>query len=272
MKKSEQVIGVLKKISECRGLAFFGSVGRGKADKNSDVDIVCFVEKVPDKINREKLLRSIGARPAPNVKIIDSFEYIGADFTIWYKTIDDMESDIKNLIDKEQEWMQGNVNNFIAKTKIIWDPRSYQKKWRKRVSRYPKYIKTKKFELISACQSKLEAILNGIRRQQTIYIQECLWQITEHLVQILYVLNNEYFSTTKLFFEDVKKFKILPNNCVNRFIEATKPETSLLDRIKLLRGLLFDIIELSKKQQKDLKPKRSKEWCDRIVRKIGKEL
>ncbi len=271
IQKSQPVIESLKKLKEVAGIAFYGSVGRGAADRHSDVDIVCFVKKVPDRKARRVLWNKLGATILPNTNIIDTFEYKNTHFGIWYKPIDEMDKSVTTLIDKKtSEWLEGDINNFVAKSEIVLDPTGCQRKWKKKVEKYPNFIKTKKFEYLNACQTRLESILNGLRRQNHIYVEESIWFITNTLISILYSINNEYFSTTKLVFEDAKKFKTLPKNCIMRIHEIGNLDNrrDLLKKIKLLKSLLFDIMDIAVKQKKDLRTKRSKEWCDNIVGEI----
>ena len=93
-------------------------------------------------------------------------------------------------------------------------------------------------------------VREGLERKNYISVDMGMERCMDGLFVTLYALNKEYFSTPKWFFEDVKRFKKIPNNCSKRIAAIVKLDDrkDIVKKVDLIFKLFKDIRKLTKKE------------------------
>lgn len=274
LNKAKIIANNLKSLKNVKGISLYGSVGSGYIDKYSDIDIIAFCNKLPDIKKRKKILDKFTNDIMMNGGEWSQFRINGIEAVIHYKKISDVKRILRIFFSKKSVGYQKDINTLIYSTKIVYDPGGLLKKWKKRVEKYPQWLKKRVINQIRFAGGIFEEVFKSLVRNNKVWLDYSInYRIDYGIIQVLYALNEKYFSISKWFYKDIKKFKKLPKNCLKRIkkIYSLNNSGQLVRKMKLINDLIFDIYELCKKETPSLrKPTRTKEECNKIIKKIEK--
>lgn len=247
IKKSFPVIENLKKLKNVKAIALYGSVGKGYADKFSDVDIVCFCDKIPDKNQRKKFYKRISLYER-TVGDIDTLKFNGITIGIYYREVGDIDAKVRQMFSEKLGWFERDISIILSDIKIIHDPEKIIKKWKQKIKRYPQWLKKENVNKLCLVQTGFEDILKGLRRKNFFLVDTGVQRCLDTLFHVLYALNGKYYSSPKWIFQDIKKFKVLPKNCINRIRKIMKLNNrdELDKKVKMINLLFLDTLQLCK--------------------------
>jgi GrpB-like predicted nucleotidyltransferase (UPF0157 family)/predicted nucleotidyltransferase len=269
IKKAQPIVKELRLFPETRAITFYGSIGAGYADEFSDIDIMVFCTKVPDKKHTKKIYKKFKIKLWPNLtSSIQGFSWDRRDWTIFFKEISSMEHDIKSFLSEKNEWWENQIANYLDRTIIVYDPDNIVKAWKKKIKKYPLWLKRKNFSKIDLVTTKIEKIFKGLQRENLVLIQDALSACLENLIHILYSLNNKLFSSSEWFFKDIKKFRVTPPNCLKKIEAIARLDTTLTEKMKLIGRMVEDIEKLCKKQIPSLELRKNSSWIKSKILEI----
>jgi len=265
---SQPLIQELKKLSEIKAIVFYGSLGSGYADKYSDIDILCYCTRIPKPQIRVDLLRKLKVKKKNYVTNVNVFWFKNKDFTLWFKPIKEIQI-LLNRFSKKDSWCQNDIDTYIDKTKIIYDPKGLLKKWKNKI-KYPEWMQKRIINDIQFIHSIFEFSEKAVERKNYVWIDKLLEDRIEVLIKIIYSLNKEYYSTQKWFFKDIKKFKIKPKNCLNRIkkIKNLDNRKQLIKKLTLLNNFCEDLYKLCKRKYPEFKPAYDYKQRKQIIKRI----
>jgi len=269
-KAAKPVIDELKKLKETRAICFYGSLGGETVDKHSDVDLLCFCKKFPPRKVRDAFLKKMGTKRYSLRGKFDAFVLNGVEFAILYVPVDVAEKTLKMFLKEKHGGFEGSIETTLIKMKIVYDPKGVVRKWKGKVKKYPRWLKRRNFNSLSAARRMLETIPTSIERNNKIFIDFSVVWCLEKLINAIYALNDAYYSTPKWFQSDLKKFKLKPKNCKKRFdkINELNNNKEILKKVKLIDKLISDTELLANKQMKGLKMRRRPVSTEEVIKQI----
>ena len=268
--KARMIAESLKAL-DIKGISFFGSLGSEHIDKYSDVDIVVFCDKIPDAGKRKKILDKFTKEMMVNRDRWTQFKIDGKEIVIHFKKISEIERALR-LFSKKISWFEKDIDTLVYNTRIVYDPKILLRKWKYEVRRYPEWLKKEKLEQIRFAGSVFEEVFKCLARNNRIWLDFSInYKIDYNIMQVLYALNERYFSASKWFYTDAKKFKVLPKDCLKRInhIYSLNNGSQLVEKMRLINDLIFDTFEICKKEIPSMKePTRDRDWCNKKIKEI----
>lgn len=251
-----------------------GSVAKGIADDNSDIDTIVIYDKPLTQDNfdriREDAIASGGGLYGEDIesgitvyKFIDRIRYdYGHTFhDPWEKLLDDYlkEPDITNaecqimlsgFIDgaaiKGQEWAEKKKRYFID---------SYPDKYaedlvKKNLAFHPKWVLVKM----------------GLERNDTLFLYETFLDIEKKIFGILCGINNLYHpGKFKSADYTIDKMKIKPDGLYERFTKVFHSSES--EAIEILSGLIMETLDIVDEHMPEISTKRNREIFSMVLRR-----
>ena len=237
-----------------------GSVGRGIADRYSDVEIGVFWIEPPSKADREMLAEQVGVvyrkqmspykfDPChPGEEEADEDIYVGEDkdsgfnVDIKHKTIAAVEQYLVEMFDRCQP--HDNRLAEVLSHSIPLYGQSLVERWRKKVATYPtelaqKIVQTQlRFEQWWLCEQ-------FAKEEEMILVQEQFSERLTKIISILAVLNRVYVLEIKWTDWSIKQLKIAPSNLIHRArqIFGQSPQVAA-QQLRQLIEETFDLVKL----------------------------
>jgi predicted nucleotidyltransferase len=251
-----------------------GSVAKGIADDNSDIDTIVFYEKSLTKndfdIIREDALSNGGGLYGEDIesgitvyKFIDGIRYdYGHTFLEpWEKEIDEYlnEPEISNAE------FQIMLSGFIDGAPIKGD-KWVEKKRRYFIEKYPdKYAEDLiKKNLTFHPRWVLDKM--GLERNDTLFLYESFLDIEKRLFAILCGINKLYhpgkFKSADF---TIEKMKIKPDDLYKKFVNVFK--NSEAEAIDILSGLIMETLDIVDEYMPEISTKRNREIFSMVLRR-----
>lgn len=251
-----------------------GSVAKGIADDNSDIDtIVLYGEPLTqsdfDKI-KEDVLSNGGGIYGEDIdsgiavyKFIDGIRYDYGHTFIgpWEKETDSYldEPDIKN--DELQIMLSGFVDGAVIKGEE-WA----EKKRQYFIDRYPDKYAEDLVKMNLAFHPKWVLVKMGLDRNDILFLYENFLEVEKRIFGILCGINRIYhpgkFKSADF---TINKMNIKPDNLYERFTDVFTKDMN--EGIEILSGLIMDTLDLVDKHMPDISTKRNREIFSMVLRK-----
>jgi len=259
---SKEFADKLKELEEVKSITIYGSVAKGIFDKYSDVDIICFCDKIPDEEKRVKKILELGEieKRKRDWHLHDPFLYKGIHVIIEYENFGDTQKWFdyireKGRLDKNEE--SAKIRSHVINSIILYDEGNFIKTMKKKlipfINQLPESSK-KYFNWIKYHYWKIESIrfpiLMAIRRKNIILANQIIDKTLEGIIACVYMANKEYYYEPKWINHEIKKFKKKPRNFlkkVNRIYSIRGDIRGLNRKIKLIISLLNEVEKIYKK-------------------------
>jgi len=236
IKESEPIITELKKLHIAKAITFYGSIGAGYADKFSDIDIMVFCTKLPSKNDAKKFYKNLGIELWPSLPpFAQGFTWKNRDWTVWFALIKTIEHDLKSFLKDKNSWFENEIANYLDKAIAFWDPYHLVNRWKKRIKKYPKWLKELNFQKIAYGYGRFEKMYKGLQRNNYLLVEDSINSAIKNVMNCVFALNDKYFWSSEWFYKDIEKFKILPQNCLERLNDVSNPKLPLIERIIVYR-------------------------------------
>lgn len=251
-----------------------GSVAKGIADDNSDIDTIIYYDKPLSKEDferiRDEAIESGGGLYGEDIesgitvyKYIDGIRYdYGHTFhDPWEKLLEDYlkEPDIDNA---ECQIM---LSGFIDGTAIKGHKWVEKKKQYLRASYPDKYAE----DLVKknlAFHPKWVFIKMGLERKDTLFLYESFLDIEKKIFGILCGINKLYHpGKFKSAFITIDKMNIKPGGLYGKFVSVFK--VSETEAIEILSGLIMETLDLIDRHCPGITTKRNREIFSMVLRK-----
>ena len=251
-----------------------GSVAKGIADDNSDIDTIVIYEKplTQDDFDRirEDAIANGGGLYGEDIesgitvyKFIDGIRYdYGHTFhDPWKKLLDDYlkEPDIDNA--ECQIMLSGFVDGAAIKGQE-WA----EKKKQYFLDRYPDKYAEDLVKKNLAFHPKWVLVKMGLERNDTLFLYETFLDIEKKIFGILCGINKLYhpgkFKSADF---TIEKMKIKPDDLYKRFMDVFKTGES--EAIEILSGLIMETLDIIDKYMPDISTKRNREIFSMVLRK-----
>ena len=272
----EQIIqALLPFLRKCTsgeyGIALGGAHAKGIEDEESDIDLYVFARKILPNTGRANLLDHLADRD----KTISSwgetaeFAQAGTDFYFqgkriecWFRNMDY----INGIIDEckagviKRDFITWTVMGFynhctlsdLSKMVPVEDPYHVLAQWKDEVNHYPRNLRTNIIrDHLGAARFWPENFhyISAIERGDIIYTSGIVQQVIHNLIQVIFAVNQAYFSGDKKIDTALESLKLKPARCAERvksllfpahpadraFLEAQRQE---------LHGLLYEVEKL----------------------------
>lgn len=283
--ETRKVVECLKRFNVIKVVVLAGSMGRGYADRLSDIDFYVYYNgKLPSERNRERLLKQNRIFDSVfSSGSLDFFVMNGRDGQIMWIETKFLEKMVKLL---SQGVFENNVErhiaHFIQNVKVLHDSHGFMKKWRKKTKYKEKMRKT-------ICETNdLGSISNLYREGTEIFLKRKTlfmldWKMNlgvDQIIRIIYSLNRKYYSEyPNWLHKDIEGFRIKPKRFYERITEFSLLSTrkDLLKKLDILRGLLCETRRILEKEYPEIKtcgkvfPEyRSDKWHKERMKEIEK--
>ncbi len=251
----------LRELKEVKSISIYGSIAQGIFDKYSDVDIICFCDKIPNNKTRvKKILELKGVTERKkNWHLQDPFLYKGVPITVEYETLKDIQKYFKYILrkgklDKSEE--SAKIRSHIINSIILYDRGNIIKKIKDKIDyflkklpnssvRYFNYIKYHFWKI----ESNRSPIFMAVKRKNILLANQIINRTIEGIISCVYMLNEEYYYDPKWINYEIKKFKKKPKNFLKKIntIYGIKGNLwGINKKIKLITALLDEVEEIYK--------------------------
>jgi predicted nucleotidyltransferase len=233
-KNGKEIAEIIKKIPGVKGIAFMGSLVHGLVDQYSDIDVVVFCTKIPNKENRLKLLsqnHKMDFSEASSGWVADTqdmfyFEGSKEKSCIEYVKIESVNRKIKaikvlNHLSNGSSFKRMML--WVWNTKVLWDPKNIIKKWKVDIKMY--YLKLRKhipFLLNIVDKHSKRPYTRSFGRGDVINLHAFFNQMLEQYILALFLLNNDYMVFPKKVTQRINLLKHKPKNCAKLLNEAVQ--------------------------------------------------
>lgn len=252
---------IARKLARCpniKSIAFTGSLARGFADEyTKDIDLICFCSRIPPIEERRKYLGKQMYLEHLSTQFFESFKLEDIRIDIVFKELDWIRQAIRNLNPYDEIGEKHNLS-LIQTMKIILDKTGEIRKIKKKLN-YPREYKVKKieyqFSVLCNLKSSLEA---SIKRGDIPFIQWKFSDIINRYVNIIFALNDRFFSDPKWLEKYMRMFKVKPKGIVNdirKICEMGNKPREIRKKMKILRHIIIELSEIIKKEVPEAKIK-----------------
>ena len=222
-RKYSTVISGLKKFNP-RAIAFFGSYGMGLQDKYShDVDIVVYLDRIPDMETREAVFSSLSDGSIPTVSFPYDVDIFGRDdefCEVAFKQCRKIELDVSRLMEGKREHEE-EVAIFVCSTKVLYDD-GWLNTQKTRIQEYPqKLLATNLFSFLFSALRQVHYYDRAIRkRKQPYWAQSCLNEGLNSLMHAVFSANKTYYGKYKWAEVQSRNFRLKPKNFEQRLVHV----------------------------------------------------
>ncbi len=252
---AKNISNAISSIDDIKAVAIYGSVALGFQDKDSDIDMVVFCDRIPSIKTREDELKKLKeiefVQDNQDKKKMDYVDYNGMDISIFYKVTKKCENLIKGYKNNDVYWPE--ISDIIAELffgKVLYDPEKVFERLKKQIpvpdingygSWSLDYLNRTIYDKKGFMGNRLKSAIN---RKNNIAINcEFAWLINNAIVCI-YALNGLYYTTPKWAPNYLKKMKIKPigyEKRINTLAILGNDADSIRTKIKILKTLVDDI-------------------------------
>ena len=253
---SKKVASKLKELEGVKAVSIYGSIAKGIFDKYSDIDIMCFCEKIPNEGKRiEKVLELEGfVKRKKGWSMQDPFLYGGIHLTIEYENLKETKQQLRSLQNTGKILRCDDADKLrahVINSKVLYDPKGeirnikdglkpLIKKLPSSGKSYLKWIKYSSWKI----EGERSPVRMAIKRKNLILANQLIDKTIEGLIAVVYMLNGEYYYDPKWIKQDVGMFKKKPMNFVKKIEEIYSTSGSLAGvnkKIKLVTSLIDEI-------------------------------
>jgi len=225
MKKYSDIIEGFKKFNP-RAVALFGSYGMDLQDKYShDIDVVVYVDRIPNTKTREAVFSSFSDRSIPTV----SFPYDADIFArkqefceVAFKQCQKIESDVSELVEGKGDHEE-EVAIFVYYTKVLYDD-GWLKAQKTRIKKYPqKLLATNLFSFLFSALRQVHYYDRAINKRKQLYWAElCIDEGLSSLIHAVFAANKTYYGKYKWAEVQCRDFKLKPKDFEQRLLHVMK--------------------------------------------------
>ena len=229
-----------------RAIALWGSYGMGLRDKYShDVDIVVYVNRLPNKKTKERIFSTLSDESVPMVPL----PYDGNFFSrkneiceVVFKLCSNIESDVSGLLGG-QCGCENNIAIFINYTKPLYDD-GWLANQKKKIHKYPKrLLASNLFSSLFSALRQIHYYDRGInKRKQPYWAELCINEGLDSLIRAVFAANKTYYGKAKWAEVQYRNFKFKPKNFERRIVGVMKSRN-----IRSYKHLVLDVCAMCKK-------------------------
>ncbi|MFB6216380.1 MAG: nucleotidyltransferase domain-containing protein [Candidatus Aenigmatarchaeota archaeon] len=260
----EEVSEFLKDLGNVRAAAFYGSIGLGYHDEESDIDIVVYVDSLPGENKRSEILEERVNGFETQIDWMDIFHYRNVEFSLAYREISDLESDIDNH-------SSGDIATFIQNVKPIFDDGTVSR-LRGEIENYPKEIREGKKVELRGVTGLFRDIEKFLEREQIAYIYSNFHTCLERIIKLVYSVNERYYPDDSLKWLDreMDRMNRVPEDImedVEEFVELGGVK-NIPERLEILKKMLFSVLNVLENYDRDNLNIKDEEWYDDRIQGI----
>jgi predicted nucleotidyltransferase len=252
IKEAQPVIEKLKEFREIKAIAFYGAIGYGYADELSDIDLVIFVTKRPNIEKSKQFFRDLGIKIPSKSPFAAGFVWRNREWTIWMETLDNMKNYSDLFSKKDSTFLRQNIEqiiaNFLFRSVVVWDSSDLIKKWKRKFSKYPLWLKKNNFEQLQLVANRIGKLIHSAKRGNQIVAFDSINIIITLFTQIIYALNDAFYPSTQWSFREIEHLKIKPKDCLKRMNSITSFEEPVSKKIKLIQEMFNELEKMCRKQ------------------------
>jgi len=245
MEAYSEIIDAFKKFNP-RAIALFGSYGMGLQDRYThDVDVVVYVERIPDAKTRKKITSSLSDGSIPTIAFpydADFFVRKYEFYEIVFKSCSQMESGISKLLEGQSD-CESEVAIFVQYAKALYDDGWFGVQ-KRRLCRYPRKLLEKNLflHLFSAFRRVHYYDRAFNKRKQPYWAELCINEGVESLIRAVFAANKTYYGKQKWAEVQLKHFTLKPRNFEHRITGIMKSRD-----IRAYEKLALDVFRMCKK-------------------------
>ena len=273
---AKEISGILAKNFSCvKAIVIAGSVGRGFADKYSDVDLTVYVSKIPPKTKRKKLWGCFDIKRDDHpFDLIDILTVHNKKVEIMYESFNSMGKKI-NVFKEGNRWVMDDLATDVINTKILYDPKNLIKNWRKERKKYPDKVGEDIIRELQGVASIFNRLKNPVLRKDWVYVNFGVEEGLKRLWLSWFALNKiPEEKAPKWAKQKLKKIKIKPKNVYKKLEEISKlgnEKNGFEKKLKLLSDLCLETLRLCKKYYPKIKFEEDfyeRKWYDERIKEL----
>jgi len=222
-RKYSKVVSGLMKFNP-RAIAFFGSYGMGLQDKYShDVDIVVYVDRIPDMKTRDAVFSSLSDGSIPTVSFPYDVDIFGRDdefCEVAFKQCRKIELDVSRLIEGKRDHEE-EVAIFVYYTKVLYDD-GWLNAQKTRIQEYPKkLLASNLFSFLFSALRQAHYYDRAIeKRKQPYWAESCVNEGLNALIHAVFAANKTYYGKYKWAEVQSRNFGLKPKNFEQRLVHV----------------------------------------------------
>ncbi|OGO81647.1 MAG: hypothetical protein A2Y21_09555 [Clostridiales bacterium GWC2_40_7] len=262
--KINEIAEMLKTTSEgnCT-ITLAGAHAKGLADEYSDIDIYIYYENPKSYETNKQIIETFADGRRATVTPDHVSHDVGGFYIFNYKgTLVEVTTRLyENALKRINECLDGQfevkpagwtINGYytftyaseISYVKPLWDPSDFIENTKKIIYPYPQKLKKKILEIfggrVNSFSSNREYI-NAIRRRDLFMANYYVDSILLNMVQVIYALNDAYFTGDKQIAKKLAALTYCPNKLLEN-LEFFLSSHNDCDRLEQQRNLLCGII------------------------------
>ena len=211
---------------EPRAIALWGSYGLGLNDRfTHDVDIVVYVDKMPDKKTKKRVFAALSDGSVPMVELpweADFFPHKRLLCEVVFKSCAELEENSTYLLDGDYR-AEDDAANFIQYTKPIFDD-GWLAAQKDRIKAYPpKLLKMNIYlHLFNAWRQVHYYDRAQAKRKQPFWAELCINEGTESIIRTLFAANHAYYGKEKWAEVQARSFELKPNGFDEQLVKLMR--------------------------------------------------
>jgi len=237
MKNYSEIIEGFKKVNP-RAVALFGSYGMDLQDQYShDVDVVAYVDRIPDTKTKKAVFSSFSDRSIPTVSFpydVDIFPRKQEFCEVAFRSCRKIESDVSQLIEGAHDHEE-DVAIFVYYTKILYDD-GWLDAQKARIKEYPqKLLAANLFSFLFSALRQAHYYDRAInKRNQPYWAELCLNEGLSSLLHAVFAANKTYYGKYKWAEVQCRDFKLKPKDFEQRLLHVMKSrDVTAYERLSL---------------------------------------